>query len=52
MSAYNDPTVVHSAECTACYRKVRDADILDDNGECPSCVDERYQDEDGGGDDD
>ena len=52
MPAYNDPTVLHSAECTGCGKTVRDADRLDDNGECPECVEEMYQDECYDGDDD
>lgn len=38
MPAYNDPTVLHSAECTSCQTTFRDGDVLDDNGECPECA--------------
>jgi hypothetical protein len=39
MTLYNDPTVLHAADCLACGRTVNDSDLLDDNGECPPCSD-------------
>ena len=52
MARYDDPTVLHPAECNSCGKHVRDADVLDDDGDCPACVEEKYQDECYDGDDD
>jgi predicted Zn-ribbon and HTH transcriptional regulator len=38
--SYNDPTVLHSAECQRCGTVYRDGDVLDAYGYCPSCVEE------------
>jgi predicted nucleic acid-binding Zn-ribbon protein len=38
--SYNDPTVLHAAECARCGRTYRDGDILDGNQRCPDCVEE------------
>lgn len=42
---YNDPTILHSAECQRCGREYADGDILDANGICPECVDEMKEEE-------
>ncbi len=36
MTAWNDPTVLHEADCRRCDRTVRDHELLDD-GLCYSC---------------
>jgi len=41
MAAYNDPTVCHPGECNTCGRHMHDRDNLDDNGDCPECVEEK-----------
>lgn len=45
MPAYNDPTVLHEAECYGCGRIVRDHEQLDDNLNCPTCQADTDDDE-------
>lgn len=41
---YNDPTILHSAECRKCGWKVRDADLLED-GLCLGCANEEAEED-------
>ncbi len=50
--SYNDPTVLHSAECQRCGTVYRDGDVLDMHGNCPSCVEEIASESDATEDDD
>lgn len=40
MTRPDDPTAVHSAECTLCNAWVRDNETLSYAGECRACVEE------------
>lgn len=40
-----DPTRVYSAHCATCDRFVSDSEFLDSEGDCPSCVAEREEED-------
>lgn len=48
MTAWNDPTVLHEADCRRCDRTVRDHEQLDD-GLCYSCQADTDDDDDDDG---
>lgn len=50
MSAWNDPTVLHEADCRRCGRTVHDHELLDD-GLCYSCQTDVADDDDDEADD-
>ncbi len=43
---YNDPTILHTAECQTCGWTFADADVLNDNGDCPECEQAKEQEPD------